>query len=356
MFDPKRTIELVKGALLAPEPTWAAYLGEAGDWKKTAALLTGPLIVAAAVIAYVLGNLSGGPMGFRPTLTSLVLSIISGAVAITVVTFIFSGLAAVFGGKHDFARGLAATSLAFVPGYVGQALGPLPWIGWLIALGMLIYGLVLLWRIIPVYLEVPDAKRAPHYALSLLASVVAMVTISVVIGGGMMGRSMGPGMAGGMSGMSGMSGSSADASGLFGGIARQGELIGLAEEDRYDPPSDGRLTEGQVREFIRVMQRASEASAERSAQLQAIAERAESNENVSLSDLGAMMTGITQVAGLNTVEIEIVKSAGGNWAEHQWVKDSLRTAWLQKDINDTVTHNYALYQEYEAELSALLIQ
>jgi hypothetical protein len=53
---------------------------------------------------------------------------------------------------------------------------------------------------------------------------------------------------------------------------------------------------------------------------------------------------------LSTAEIEIVKSAGGNWAEHQWVRQTLRTAWLQKDINDAVAHNYALYQEYEEEL------
>ena len=352
MFDPKRTIELVKGAMLEPELTWRSYLAEAGDWKKTAALLTGPLIVAAALIAYVLGNLTGGTFGFRPTLASLIVGIVSGALAIAVVTFIFSGLASVFGGKFDFARGLAATSLAFVPGYIGQALGGLPWIGWLIAIGFVIYGLVLLWRIIPLYLEVPDEKRAPHYSLSLIGSVVAMVAISAVVGGGMMGR-MNPGMAGGMTGTSG---SSAGSSTFLGGMARQGELIAAAEEDRYDPPRDGRLTEGQVRELIRVMQRTTEAMAERSAQLQAIAERAESNENVSLSDLGAMMTGVTQVAGLNTTEIEVVKSAGGNWAEHQWVKDSLRTAWLQKDINATVAHNYALYQEYEAELSAVLTQ
>jgi hypothetical protein len=29
----------------------------------------------------------------------------------------------------------------------------------------------------------------------------------------------------------------------------------------------------------------------------------------------------------------------------------LRTAWLQKDINDTVAHNYALYQKYEDQLA-----
>ncbi len=44
MFDLKRTLDLINGALFDSEPTWRAYLPEAGDWQKTAFLLTGPLI------------------------------------------------------------------------------------------------------------------------------------------------------------------------------------------------------------------------------------------------------------------------------------------------------------------------
>jgi hypothetical protein len=33
------------------------------------------------------------------------------------------------------------------------------------------------------------------------------------------------------------------------------------------------------------------------------------------------------------------------------VRESLRTAWIQKDINDAVAHNYRLYQEYEEDLA-----
>ena len=124
-----------------------------------------------------------------------------------------------------------------------------------------------------------------------------------------------------------------------------------AEDDRYDPPSSGRLSEDQVREFIRVMQRTEELQEEKAARLKELAEKAESDEDVSFSDLGSLMSGMTEVAGLQTSEIEVVKSAGGNWAEHQWVRESLRTAWIQKDINDAVSHNYELYQKYESELS-----
>ena len=51
MFDIKRTVSLVTGALFDAESTWRSYLGEAGDWKKTAVLLTGPLVIAAGVLS-----------------------------------------------------------------------------------------------------------------------------------------------------------------------------------------------------------------------------------------------------------------------------------------------------------------
>jgi hypothetical protein len=87
----------------------------------------------------------------------------------------------VFGGRHNFAYGLAATTLAFVPGYVGQAIAWLPWIGGLLALGLFIYALVLLWRIIPSYLGVTDSKRLVHYVLSLVATVLVFALISLLL-------------------------------------------------------------------------------------------------------------------------------------------------------------------------------
>jgi hypothetical protein len=329
--------------LFDAEATWRGYLAEAGDWKKTAVLLTGPLIIAAVVVAYVLGLLgSGVSLLGRPTLASSLLGIVTGAIAVAVVAFIFSAFASFFGGKGTFALGLAATTLAFVPAYIGQALSGLPWIGWLLSIGLAIYALVLLWRIIPIYLEVPDGKRAAHYIASLVACVVVFLVLSTILGGALFGRAGNPSIG---------TQSGTPTSGFLGGLARQGELMTAAEEDRYDPPSDGELTERQVREFVRVMERFAEVSIEREQRLKEIAERAERDEQVSLRELGNVFSGVAEIAGLNTAEIEIVKSAGGNWAEHQWVKQQLRTARIQQgDGSEAIAHNYELYQEYADEL------
>mgnify|MGYP000421582465 CR=1 FL=1 len=348
MLDPTRTLQLIKGGLFDPEATWRSYLPEAENWQKTAILLTGPLILLAAVLGYLLGFMGSGAsvFGFRPTLTSTLIGILSGAIAISVVSLVLSTLSGLFGGRTGFGRGLAAASLAFIPGYIGQALGWLPWIGGLIALGLFIYALVLLWRIIPMYFEVPDGNRAGHYILSLIAVIVVMFVISTVLR---------PVITPSMSGMPDFcSSDSGSGSTGFGGIVgealRQGELMEAAEEDRYEPPADGKLDEDQVEEFIRITARAAEVMQEKSERMQELAERAEEDEELSISDMREMMGGATQMMGMSTIELEVVKSAGGNWAEHEWVKNTLRTAYLQKDINEAVAHNYALYQEYEDQL------
>lgn len=348
MLDPARTIKLIKGAIFDAEATWKSYLPDANNWQQTAFLLTGPLIVIAGVLGYVFGFFSAGStmFGFRPTIMSTVAGMLMSAIGAGVAAFIVSALANPFGGKSSFARGLAATSLAFVPGYLGQALNWLPWIGTLLLLGLSIYALILLWRIIPLYLEVPEHKRTGHYIFSLIGILVAMIILSMA-----MRPIMGP-VTPNTQGFSNTAseGSAPGFGGIMGEAMRQGELMTAAEEDVYDAPSDGKLSENQVQEFARVTQRASDIMAEKTARIRELSERADNDEELSLSEMNEIMGGATTMMGMNTIELEIVKSAGGNWAEYEWVKESLRTAYLQKDINESVAHNYALYQKYENEL------
>ena len=48
--------------------------------------------------------------------------------------------------------------------------------------------------------------------------------------------------------------------------------------------------------------------------------------------------------------MEVVKSGGGNWAEHTWVANQLETARVQQDLNEAVSHNYQLFLRYQAEI------
>lgn len=353
MFDPTRSVQLAGGALFNSESTWRSYLPDAGDWTKTASLLTGPLIIVSAVLAYLLGLVSADAAifgQFRPTIMSTLVSIVAAAFGAAIVAFIFSTLAGVFGGKRSFALGLAATTLAFVPGYAGQVLAQLPWIGGLLSIALVVYALVLLWRIIPIYLAVPDGKRAGYYITSLIATVAVMVVFSMTVG-----RVLNPGMPDSpFAGMidateSATSNPSADApSGHLGDMIRQGEIFKVASQDRYDPPADGRLSESQVRDYVEVMEKAHEIRVEKGNMLLALNEKAEQQGDVSMAE---MMAASKQATDLMTIEMQVVKDGGGNWAEFQWVQRVLQHLPARHDDSDEVRHNRALYEKYQDKLA-----
>lgn len=348
MIDFKRTLELIKGAIFDPEPTWDGYLPDAEDWKKTAVLLTGPLILGSGVLAFVLDWIFPNRMTFIPdtSLLDMLKGFVIGAVAATIVAFIFAFLAGLFKGKNSFPRALAATTLAFVPSYFGNALVHIPWIGWLLMLALGIYGLVLLWRILPRYLEVPSTSRVGHYILSLVTSVAVFLVMGFLFGASVMGpRATGFDMSDG-----GDAGVSAGTTGVFGNLERQGRIIESAEKDSYDPPRNGKLSRSQVEEFVAVMTKTREYQADQARRLEELGDKVEDDDIASMAEA---MSGIAGVANITNAEMEVVKTGGGNWAEHQWVKEQIYVARIQKDINETVAHNYELYREFEDALIEL---
>ncbi len=347
MFDFTRTLALVKGAIFDPEPTWDSYLPDASDWKKTAILLTGPLIVVSVVLEYVLDVILPNRIMFTsdPSFLSMLLGLATAAVAAVVIAFVFAFLAGLFKGKNSFPLALAATTLAFVPGYLSRPLVHLPYVGWLLSFALGIYGLVLLWRILPKYLDVPLTSRVGHYIGSLVTSVVAMFVVGLLLGTSMLGSGMGP------VNMDRVDSDSAGApSGMFGDLERQGRIMESAAEDAYEPPGNGRLSRNQVQNLVRVLEKTRDYRTDQARSLEELSEKAESGDVASISDA---LSGMSSVMTIGNAEMEVVKTGGGNWAEHQWVREQLYVARIQKDINDAVKHNYGLYQEFEGELSDL---
>ncbi|MDN5938429.1 MAG: YIP1 family protein [Salinisphaera sp.] len=184
-FDFARTQELLKGAALEPEPTWQAYHAQAHDWTVTATLLAGPMIVITAILVPILGWIFGTNMlpGIGGFIAQIILTLIMGLIGLAVSGAVFGLLAGSFGGNSSFDEGFAATSLAAVPAYAGQILGTLPWIGWLLAIALGIYSLVLLYRCLPLFLGIPQEKRIGHFVVGLIVLFVIYVIISFPLAG-----------------------------------------------------------------------------------------------------------------------------------------------------------------------------
>lgn len=348
MFDINKTIALIKGGLLEPRETWQSYLAENRGWQDTALLLTLPLIVASYVLAGILSlifrryYMFGVGMGFGGWLLGVILAVLG----LVVASFIFSYLAGAFKGTNDFNRGLAALSLSAIPGYVGSIIGAIPWIGWIVALALGIVSLVFLYQIIPSYLEVPEDKRVVHYVVSLVCSFVFMWIVLLIFG-----------MGGAMSMHRGMSMVEQQPSqvGMFGNIQRYAQYMEQAQQDRYDPPADGKISDAQMDEYMNVMRKAAEIRGEQMAHVEKLKEQYKDKEP-GAGDLPDIAGGIGSVLGAFNAEMEVVMTGKGNWAEHQWITEQLHTARIQKDINEAVKHNYALYQAHQDELEKLAVQ
>lgn len=182
MFDFNKTIQLIKGAMLEPHATWQSYRSEASDWKLTARDLTLPLIVGALILTSILSIVFRGSFLYGSGVGGLLFGIVAGFVGFLITAFILAWLAGAFGGSNDFDKAFAAVSLTAVPSYAGVVLGVLPWIGGLLSLGFAIYALVLLYRIIPEYLAVPQGKRVSHFICSMAAILVVSLVIAGVFG------------------------------------------------------------------------------------------------------------------------------------------------------------------------------
>jgi hypothetical protein len=354
-YDFKKTLDLVKGGLMNPAETWNSYLGENPGWQQTLVVLTAPLILANVVLGLLLSRIMGtmSPFGLGGNwFAALVFGLVLACIGFAVAVFVFNFLAGVFGGKPDFSRAFAAMSLVAIPAWVAGIVGAaIPWLGGLITLAGAIVSLVFLYKIIPLAWAVPDDKRVLHFVASLVVVVVINFVIGSVLGVGRMGAGAGNYDLGDRSSERG----SDRMPGMLGEIGRQADLVARASEDRFEPPTDGMVSRQQARWVGDVMTKANLTYEEEMARLEKLSKEMDDKENPSPADMAKMYQGMGTVMSLNTVEMETVKSGGGNWAEYVWVKDQLRNARLQRgEGTEALAHNYELYQEIEDSVQGKL--
>lgn len=354
-FDFTKTLSLVKGGLLDHQNTWNSYLGENPGWQQTALQLTGPLIIANVLLSLIFSRLVGGysMYGYQSGwFGALISGLLMGVISFAIAVLVFNFLSGVFKGTPNFSRTFAAVTLAAIPAWVAGAVsGLIPYIGFLVSLAGGILSLLFMYRIMPLALEIPEDKRMVHYVVSLVTIIVCNMIIAFTLGlNGAARQFQGSDLSGSNSNRTVAS------SGVVGEMARQGELIEAASADRYEPPSDGELDEDQVEEYVSVLKKTRAIHAEYEAKLEKLAaemkEKEAAGKNPSISDLTKMYAGAGSMVGANNAEMEVVKSGGGNWAEHEWVKAQLRAAkYQQGEGSDALEHNYKLYQKYEEELN-----
>jgi len=351
-FDFAKTLTLIKGGLLDHQATWNSYLEENRDWQYTAMVLTGPLLIANVLLSNLFSRMTGGfaYAGYHSSVfAGLFWGLLTAVIGLAITVFVFNFLAGTFKGNSNFPRAFAAVSLAAIPSWIAGILAALiPGIGFLIMLAGGIMSLFFMYKIMPQALEVPDDKRLVHFILSLVAIVILNVIIGFFIGANNVANEL-------QRGTYATKQSSSMGSGVFGDYERQGRLMEDAEEDTFNPPGDGEVTSSQVKTYVKVLEKTRAIHAEYAQKVQDFSDemeaKKEAGEQPTTTDMSRMFGGITQAVNANNAEMEVVKTGGGNWAEHLWVKEQLHIAKIQMgDGSDAIEHNYELYKKYKEEL------
>jgi len=359
-FDIKKTLELVKNGLLNPEETWNSYLAENPGWQKTLVVLTGPLLLGSVVLNVIFSRMFGGYGAYAlggNIVTSLLLGLITAIAGFILFVFIASFFAEKFGGKSDFPRAFAAVSLAAIPAWLASiAAAIIPWLGVFVSIAGAIWSLVLLYKIFPLALGIPQEKRVVHFVVTLIATVVCNMILGALLVFSGLRPDVTPPSFGNRNGATNSTvGDISSGTGIFGAAQRQAELMQSASQDRYEPPDDGEVTQAQVQALVSVIEKSQAALADRAERLKKTSEDLEDGEVNSPADLMSVYQGMGAVVSLQNVEMEVVKTGGGNWAEYRWVKEQLRIAKLQLGSgSDAIEHNFELYNEYKDQLGDVL--
>lgn len=184
MPDFTKTIYYIKGAITDPKTIWDQYNNENADWKTTAKQITFPLVLASAILTYVFSLVFSGYQPYSVMTGSFrffILSLVFTLLGYFIFSFIIGYLAGYFKGLNNFDKSLAAVSLAAVPSAVGSVAGTLPFIGPILSIVLSIYSLVLLYRNIPVFLQVPQENRVKHFISTIVLSFIVAFVLSMIM-------------------------------------------------------------------------------------------------------------------------------------------------------------------------------
>ncbi|HSN67953.1 MAG TPA: hypothetical protein VLV48_01825, partial [Thermoanaerobaculia bacterium] len=105
------------------------------------------------------------------------------------------------------------------------------------------------------------------------------------------------------------------------------ELLEKTSEDSYDPPADGRLTDGQIQMYLKVREKEKAIALVARKELEAKAKKSE--EKGGDKSLAGMMAGfeaLGSAADFLTADIRAANELGFNTAEYQWVKEQVLEA------------------------------
>lgn len=209
-MDFNKLIARVKAILTTPKTEWpviAAEPASVADLYKNYIIW---LAAVPAVCQFIKGSFIGyGMFGVHyrtpigAGITGMVVGYALSLALVYVVALIVDALAPTFAGQKNPVQALKTVAYAWTASWVGGIALLIPWLGWLIGLAALVYGIYLLYLGLPHTMKSPPDKAGGYTAVTIVIAIVLSWIIGIVVAG-----IVGTGalMSGATSGLSGLDG------------------------------------------------------------------------------------------------------------------------------------------------------
>ena len=133
-----------------------------------------------------------------------------------------------------------------------------------------------------------------------------------------------------------------DAAGISKELQDKGttELMKEAAEDSYEPPADGKLTDAQVKMYLKVREQEKKVAQVAKQELEQHGKKAEKSGEKSFAGMIEGFKALGSAADLLTADIRAAKQLGYNSQEYLWVKEQILAvsgAALAESMNSALT-------------------
>ena len=171
----------VRGILLHPSAEWDVIDREPATIRG---LFTGYACILALIpaIASVIGAALGGFWNAPAALAGAVLGYAVSLAGAFVTGLVIEALAPTFDGEKNRLQAMKLSVYSYTAAWVGGVFDIVPWIGWLAALAMAIYGLYILYKGLPKLMHSPAEKTAGYFVLTLVIVVLVNLVFTWIVG------------------------------------------------------------------------------------------------------------------------------------------------------------------------------
>lgn len=189
-MDFAKIISRIKAILGSPQTEWPSIAAEpasvGGLFRHYVCIVAALPVIAQFIKGSLIGYGNMGvhvhtPIGMG--VLGMILHYVLTLAVTYVVALIIDALAPTFGGTRNPVQALKTVAYAWTAGWVGGIAVIIPWVGWLVAIAGLIYGIYLLYLGLPHTMHCPADKAGGYTAVTVIAAVVLSWIVALIVGG-----------------------------------------------------------------------------------------------------------------------------------------------------------------------------